>query len=377
VDERLPALGDLQGDVDDVLHLVDIRDGGHVSEQVAALGIAVGDRHHVPLHRLPAEDAPALRPDQAPDVRLRKQAVSPHAEVPDPVLRTLVHADGHAQPPPGLVDLDLGLLHGDVEEPVVQVEGADAVEVPPQLFALQRAAEEPQEDLRRLELALDILLLEVLVPHDPDLAHVELVAFHDLEGHRHLLWRDPFLPALHAGLVVPLLLVEEANLVGVLDEGSRRHDGSLDQIDLPLHLVGGQLLGADDLDALDARLLVQDEAELQSALEDIRLDDDVFEVTQAVERLDVLAHHLGRVSIADPRLELEADGGFVDLPGPDDIDLRHERLVLGPDPSRQEEGQEEKRQEGNAWGRSARRHGRGQGLMKSHILRAEPHSETG
>ena len=110
-------------------------------------------------------------------------------------------------------------------------------------------------------------------------------------------------------------------------------------------------------------------------LEDVRLDHDVFEVTQAVERLDVLAHNFGRIGVAHAGLELETDGGLFDLPRAHDVDLRHERLVLSPDPARQEEGQETKPQEWNVWNRSERRHGRGQGLMKGHILRVKPHRE--
>ena len=332
VDEGLAALGDLQGDVHRALGPFDIGDGRHVGEQVPPLRVAVGDGHHVALQRLPAEDASRPALDETPDLGLREQAVAFDAEITDPVLGTFLDPDEDSELLPARIELDLRLLHRDVQEPVIQVVGPDTIQVAAHLLPLQGAAEEEEVQLRGLEPALDVLLLQVPVADDPDLTHIELVPLHDVEGDGHLLRGDPVLAPLHLGLVKAFLLVKQADLLGVLGQGAGGNDGAFHQVILGLDLVHRQLPVPDDADALDAGLLVEHEGQLQAPLEDVGLNDDVFEVAQPVEGLDILAHHLGRIGIPDATLELEADGGLFDLACPDHVNLGDEGLILRPCP---------------------------------------------
>jgi hypothetical protein len=146
------------------------------------------------------------------------------------------------------------------------------------------------------------------------------------------LWGDPLLAPLHLGLVIALLLVKQPDLLHVLGQGPGRDDRPLHQIDLGLDLVRRQLPVPHDPEALNAGLLVQDDGELETPFEDVGPDLDILEVAETVERLDVLAHHLGGVRVPHPALELEADSGLFDFAGPDDVDLGNEGLVLRPGP---------------------------------------------
>ena len=175
----------LHVDADGLVFAVDVRDRIDLGEGVADVAQGRGDRVGADFQQAPREDLLGLDDDQLLDVFLRQDRVAGDLHAGDLVLVALGQAGGEEHVLAVGADRDLGRVDGEIDVAAVEVVGVELFQIAGELLArvLVVAAVPAQPVvLARLPAVEDVLLLELVVADQVDVADLGRLAFLDVDG---------------------------------------------------------------------------------------------------------------------------------------------------------------------------------------------------
>src|SRR5438874_1577370 len=321
LDVDLRPLGDLEGDVEDVLAGHRFRLRRHFVRGSADRAVESLDGLDAVADGRPVEDVTGLEADLPHDLLLwqERQAGRPH--LADTELGPLDHGERDRHQRPLAVHLDVRRLDAGLDVAVIVVEQDDPLDVLVESLPLDLTAEDEVLPLARREVVLDERLAEPRVALDDDLVDLDLPPLGDAEHHAHVAVGELLDVRGDLHLEVALVLVEVAQLPDRALDVHRVVDPPQLEIDLFLEVLRLQLLVAREAHVTHERPLLYDEGDLDAALEVLDPHLHVIEESKAEDRADVLRQEVRVEGGADGALHAAEDDGVLDAPGAFDREL--------------------------------------------------------
>jgi hypothetical protein len=208
-------------------------------------------------------------------------------------------------------------LYLDVALVVIQV--PDRFRVFPELFRPQRAAlaeKRKKPVLLGFEGGLDFLGGECLVSRDDDVHQLDLFALFDIEDDISVSAPQFADHGYDDRVIIPFFLVFETYLLGVFIDQLKVEGGPRQQSQSFLQLFRGQFIIAFDGDLPDQGFFLEDEDDLEPALEPFGLHLHVLKVAELIQHLDIVLDQGRGKNLSLPCFNLGQDRCRLDSPVP-------------------------------------------------------------
>src|SRR3972149_1136554 len=328
----LYPLGNLEGDLDNRLGRSYPADRNDIRKDAFQLGIFFRQGQQVLAEDIATEELLPGQFEAGHEFLWSEDGASLHADRSRAEPEALLDPEHDVQAIRRLIDLNLRLCNLHLQIPSVEIQRLDPlhvlVEVRP--FEDPRPKKPNEKPLLRRHHPFDRPGTEPLVAHEGNVPHVKLRPLLDLKDEVHLPVRDLLGPSHHLGDIESLPFVVGPDLFGIPTEGlgvEHRPGGNVDAV---TNVLFFNLLGPDNPNRPNARVVRDRVDQAQSSFQLLRLDHDIIEEAHLEQALDIPTDLLGRKRITNARLNALTDGIRLDLLIPSNIDLFDRGYLLTP-----------------------------------------------